>query len=341
MADTFVSIIIPCRNEEKFIGKCLESLIKQDYPKDSFEVLVIDGGSEDGTRKVAGGYASKYSFIKIWDNPQKFTPFALNIGIKNARGEVIIRMDSHADYKSDYISECLKYLEEYKADNVGGIIKTLPKEKTPWAKAIAYSLSSFFGVGTSHFRLGSKKPRWVDTVFGGCYRKEVFDRVGLFNEKMIRGQDIEFNRRLKRAGGKILLVPNIVAYYYPQATITNFWKHNFTDGFWTIYPLQFGIKIFSWRHLLPLFFVSGLIVLLFLSLFSNFFSGVLKTVVFIYIAASFYFAFKIIPQKKDFKVFFLIPVAFAARHIGYGLGSLSGLIDFVSKKYGRKKAKGN
>jgi len=336
-----VSIIIPCRNEEKFIGKCLESLIKQDYPKDNFEILVVDGSSEDGTKGVAEKYTLQHSFIKILDNPQKFTPFALNIGIKNARGEVIVRMDSHADYEPDYISKCLKYLQEYNADNVGGIIKTLTKENTSQAKAIAYALSSFFGVGTSYFRLGSEKPRWVDTVFGGCYRREVFDKVGLFDERMVRGQDIEFNRRLKRSGGKILLAPDIVAYYYPQTTIANFWRHNFTDGFWTIYPLNFGIRIFSWRHLLPLFFTSGLLVLLCLSIFSDFFRDIFKIAILIYIVVGFYFAFKIIPQKKNLKVVSLIPVAFAARHVGYGLGSLLALINFAIKNYGRKKTKRN
>ena len=205
------SVIIPCRNEEKFIGKCLDSIISQDYPREDLEVLVIDGISEDKTRKIIKDFSLKYSFIKLLDNPNKFTPFALNIGVKAARGEIIIRMDAHAGYEKDYISKCVKHLEEHSADNIGGVIKTLPKENTLVAKSIANCLSSFFGAGGSYFRLGTEKPKWVDTVFGGCYKRKVFEKVGLFNEKLLRSQDIEFNKRLKRAGGRVLLVPEIVA----------------------------------------------------------------------------------------------------------------------------------
>ncbi|MFH1671766.1 MAG: glycosyltransferase family 2 protein [Candidatus Portnoybacteria bacterium] len=320
--DFKVSVIIPCRNEEKFIGKCLESLVLQDYPKENLEILVVDGVSEDGAKKIVEDFSSKYNFIKLLNNSDKFTPFALNIGIKNSKGEIVIRMDSHADYQKDYISKCVKYLKEYKADNVGGVIKTMPRGKTLWAKAIAFSLSSFFGVGTSYFRKGVLKPKFVDTVFGGCYKREVFDKVGLFNEKLLRGQDIEFNRRLRAVGGKILLVPDIVAYYYPQATIIGFLEHNFIDGFWTIYPLSFGIRIFSWRHLLPLFFVSGLMSMAILSLIFGSLISLLRFIFLVYLLSAFYFSFKISFEKKDFSVFFLIPLAFLARHLGYGLGSL-------------------
>ena len=119
----FVSIIIPCRNEEKYIGKCLQSIIEQNYPKDNLEVLVVDGMSEDRTREIVENYSQKYSFIKLFDNPKKFTPFGLNIGIKEAKGEIIMRMDAHAGYEKDYISKCVRYLENYDADNVGGAMK--------------------------------------------------------------------------------------------------------------------------------------------------------------------------------------------------------------------------
>ena len=303
-----VSIIIPSRNEEKFIGRCLHSILNQDYPKNKMEVLIVDGMSKDRTREIVKNYVGKYSFIKLLDNPQKYTPFALNIGIKKAKGEIIIRMDAHATYEKDYVSKCVKYLKEYDADNIGGIIKTIPTKNTLIAKAIAISLSHPFGAA-SYFRLGSKEPREVDTVFGGCYKKEAFQKIGFFDENLLRCQDIEFNLRLKKAGGKILLFPDIIAYYYPKSNFKDFFFHNFQNGIWTIYSFKTAKAIFKLRHYIPLIFVLTLplsiLPYLFLSLF---------------------FSAQISFREKDFRLFFLMPIAFFCRHFAYGLGSLKGLI---------------
>ncbi len=208
-----VSILIPCRNEEKFIAECLESVLAQDYSDK--EILLVDGMSTDKTREIAG----KYKEVKILNNEKKITSSALNIGIKNAAGEIIIRMDAHAKYEKNYVSKCVYYLNKYKADNVGGTIKTLASKNTIIAKAIAKSLSSFFGAGSSLFRTGTKECVWVHPVFGGCFKKGLFDKIGYFNENLIRSQDMEFNLRLKRFGGKILLTPDIISYYYTRSTI--------------------------------------------------------------------------------------------------------------------------
>src|SRR3989344_832745 len=148
-----LSVIIPCRNEEKYIGPCLDSLLLQDYPKEKLEILIIDGFSEDKTREILAGYA-KYPFINVLDNPKKITPAALNIGIKNAKGSIIMRMDAHASYEKNYISECVKYLKEYDADNVGGVVWAMPTVNTLAAHAIARVYSHPFGVGHSLFRIG-------------------------------------------------------------------------------------------------------------------------------------------------------------------------------------------
>jgi len=315
-----VSIIIPCRNEEKYIKRCLESIIINNYPKEKLEVIVVDGMSEDKTREIIKEYSKRYLFIKIIENPKKFTPFGLNIGIKESKGEIIVRMDAHAVYEENYIFKCLKYFEEYKADNVGGVIRTLSSKNNLWAKAIAIVLSHPFGAGSSSFRVGSPKPKWVDTVFGGCYKKEVFKKIGFFNERLIRSQDIEFNQRLRKSGGKILLVPDIKVYYCPQSTFKDFLKHNFNDGVWTVYPLKFGIKIFSWRHLIPLFFVLGLIILSEIS-FSLF-----LFVIFFYFLASIFFSFFVAIKEKNPGLLIVLPIVFANRHFGYGFGSIWGLI---------------
>jgi len=325
----WVSIIIPCRNEEKFIGKCLNSIINNDYSKESLEILVIDGMSEDKTKEIVEKYTKQYLYIKILENPNKFTPFGLNIGVKNARGDIIIRMDAHSTYEKDYISKCIKYLNQYNADNVGGIWKIMPRTHTLINKAIVFASSSIFGAGDAYYRRGySRGPKWVDTVFGGCYKKEVFEKIGLFNENLIRSQDMEFNLRLKRAGGKILLVPDIISYYYPKSNLKDFFRHNFSDGIWTTYPLKFGIRIFSWRHLVPLFFVSSLILSLFFSFFfwqaRLFFDLIFGSYVFL----SLFFSVKI-SFKKGFQYLFLMPIVFATRHFGYGLGSIWGIVKLL------------
>jgi glycosyltransferase involved in cell wall biosynthesis len=324
-----VSIIIPCRNEEKYIGKCLDSILKQDYPKERIEVLVIDGMSEDRTRKIVEDYSPKFSLIEILENPNKFTPFGLNIGVKNAKGEIIIRIDAHATYLKDYISKCIEYLQKYNADNVGGVLMTKSGANTFFAKAIALALSYSFGAGDSYFRTGVKRPKWVDTVFGGCYKKEVFQKIGLFNENLVRSQDLEFNLRLKKAGGKILLVPNIVSYYYPKSNLKDFFIHNFEDGIWVIFPLKLVKIPFRLRHYIPFIFVLSLLGTGILGILLPVFLWLFLFILGLYFSVSIYFSIKISAKEKDVRFLFLLPVVFVTRHIGYGLGSIWGLMKLL------------
>jgi len=315
MENKFVSIIVLCRNEERFIAGCLDSLLEQDYPKDKMEILVVDGMSEDKTREIVSKYSKEHSSVGMINNLNKFTPFALNLGIKKAKGGVIFLAGAHAKYDKGYIIKCVHYLDEYGADVVGGTLKTLPKINSLWAKAIALSLSSSFGAGNSTYRIGSEKPVWVDTVFGGCYKREVFNRVGLFNEKLIRSQDMEFSQRLKKAGAKILLVPDATAYYYPKDTLPGSLKHNFKDGVWAVYPLKFVKIPFKLRHYIPLIFVLTLPIS-----------------IWPYIPVSLYFSWKIAIREKDAKLFFALPVTFFVRHVAYGFGSLLAIIKLAIGK---------
>ena len=321
-----VSVIIPCFNEEEFIAKCLDSLLSQDFPKEDMEILVIDGNSKDRTQEIVREYIKKYPLIKIFENPKKYTPFALNIGIKNAKGEIIVRTDAHATYENDYISKCIKYLERYKADNIGGIQKVVSKEDTLVSKAIAASFSNLFGTGDSYYRTGSKEPKEVDTVFCGCYRKEVFNKIGFFNEKLFRSQDMELNMRLKKAGGKIMLIPDIIVRYHPKSDLIGFWKHNILDGVWAIYLLKFVKTPLKLRHLLPFIFVLSLISLLITGFFCPFCFKLFLGIILLYLAVNLYFSFVISLKEKDLRYFFILPLVFAIRHFGYGIGSLLGLI---------------
>lgn len=317
-----VSIIIPCRNEEKFIGMCLDSIIANDYPKDKLEILVVDGMSGDKTRKTVAEYSAKYSFIELLENPNRVTPFALNIGIKNSKGSIIARMDAHSEYSKDYVSKLVKGLFEFDADNVGGITKIIPVNKTLSAKAIALVHSSFFGAGNAYYKTKiPAHPIEVDTVFCGCFRKEIFNKIGLFDERMIRNQDLEFNLRLRRADGKIFLIPDIISSYYPKATLWEFAKHNFSDGFWVVYPLKFRLKTFSWRHIIPLIFTASFFVLPVLGIF-------VPPVLFLfglemasYFILNLFFSAKIAIKEKSLCLLFLMIPVFFIRHFFYGLGS--------------------
>lgn len=322
---TFVSVIIPCRNEEAFIGKCLDSIIANDYPKESLEVLVIDGISEDNTRTIVEEYRKRYSFIKLLYNPHVITPAAFNIGIANAKGDVVVIIGAHATYAKDYISKCASSIKKYNVDNVGGVLKMVPKENTILAKAFAFVLSSPFGGGGSYrTNITGSKPRWVDTVFGGCYKKEIFKKVGLFNENLIRSQDIEFNIRLKKAGGKILLLPDIVAYYYPETNLKGFVKHNFADGIWAVYPIRFMMIPLGLRHYVPLIFVLGIIATgLFAGFWEPYFFWVLAGM---YLGSSLYFASLIAWRERNVIYIFLMPLFFALRHLCYGVGSVWGIV---------------
>jgi len=332
MNNPLVSIIIPCRNEEKFIARCLNSVLGQDYPKDKIEILTVDGRSDDGTKQMIKKYIQQYPSIKLLDNPKRVTPAAFNIGIKNSYGELIIIMGAHSIYEKNYISKCVKYSNEYGADNVGGVWKIMPAKNTLINKAIVFASGSAFGAGNAYYRKGySKGVKWVDTVFGGCYKKEVFEKIGLFNENLKRNQDLEFNLRLRKAGGKILLCPDIITYYYPKSTFIEFWNHNFEDGFWVTYPLKFGVKAFSLRHLMPLIFVSSLIGTGILGIFFLPSFWLFLGIFGLYIVLSFYFCSKIVIKEKNWRYFFLMPIAFSCRHIAYGLGSVKGILDFIIK----------
>lgn len=325
----FVSVIVPCRNEEEYIEDCLRSILEQDYPREKTEVLIVDGMSQDKTRQFLKKYQKQYSFIKVLDNPKMVTPSALNIGIKNSQGDIIVLFGAHAVYEKNYISKCIKYLEEYGADNVGGRMLMIPREQTLIARAIIFTLSSPFGAGNSYFRTGVEKPKWVDTVFGICCRREIFDKVGFFNEDLIRNQDIEFNLRLKRAGGKILLVHDVTSRYYVRSNLKDFFLHDLKGGIWVIYLLKFTGKPLCLRHYVPLISVFIALATATVATFFPIFWWVFLFVFILYFLISFYFSVRISVKERNIGYLFVMPVTFASRHTAYILGSIVGLIKLL------------
>jgi glycosyltransferase involved in cell wall biosynthesis len=321
MSQPFVTIIIPSRNEEQFISNCLDSLLENDYNKKLIEIFIVDGLSRDSSRSIVSTYIERFNFIKLLNNPRKTFPSAVNIGIQASKGKLLFIMGAHAVYERQYISKCVDNSLKYDADNTGGILVTLPKDASFFGDIITTALTSKFGVGNSVFRTGTDKVMEVDTVFGGCYRKEVFDRIGLFNEKLISSSDYEFNKRLRRNGGKIILVPEIKTVYYTRATLKSFLVNNFRNGFWSVYPIAFVDYIpVSLRHLVPLTFVLSLISSFVLSLFSPFFSFLFIGILIVYFMVALFFSVKTLKLK----MIIFLPFFFFILHFSYGAGSLLG-----------------
>ena len=323
---TTVSIVIPCRNEERFIANCLDSILANDFPKQRLEVLVVDGNSEDRTRSIVDGYLVQHSFIRMIDNPRAITPVAFNLGITHSRGDLVMLMSAHATLASDAIRKCAEYSGLYGADNVGGIWKIYPRGQSGFDRAACFALAHRFGVGGALYRIpGQRQPRWVDTAAYGCYKRGVFDRIGMFNERLVHSQDIEFNLRLMRSGGRTLLAPDVVIRYFARTNFTSFCKHNFQTGMWVILPFLYsaGMPIRG-RHLVPLIFVSSLVVLVALGLFASAGWWLLAAVLLTYAVCSVGAACQVASAQKDLQQLGLMPIAFASLHLSYGLGSLWG-----------------
>ena len=323
-----ITLIIPCRNEAKFIAQCLDSILANTYPKECLEVLIIDGMSDDGTRDVIRVYAARHAFIRLLDNQNKITPSALNIGIRFARGEIVMRMDVHVTYPTNYISGLLSALMETGADNAGGLCNTVPTNNTVIGQAIAIAMAHPFGVGNSYFRIGVSEPRWVDTVPFGCYRKEVFDRIGLFDEKMVRNEDDEFNLRLIKHGGKILLVPHIVSYYYARDSLRKLWRMYSQYGYFKPLVVSKIGRVLTIRQLVPSAFVSCLFLLAALGLWSGLALTSDEILLFTYVAANFCVSWITAARTKT-KSALALPLVFPVLHFGYGLGFLKGAFNLL------------
>lgn len=324
---SFISVIIPCFNEEKYISKCLKSLINNDYPKGKIEILVIDGMSEDRTRKIIMKFMKKFPFIKLMDNKARFQVIALNMGIKRAKGDIIIRCDVHSEYPTNYISELVKFHLNKVADNVGGIWDTKPGENTIKAKAIAKAMSNILGVGLSYRSIRGNKPLFVDTVPFGSWKKYVFRKYGEFDKRFLIAEDLEHNIRIKKFGGKIILLPWLKIKYYARENYTKIWKMFYQYGYFKNLVNKKHKVLSSHRQLIPVLFVF----IYFLLLISSFFSFIIfKLFIFFnFIYLSLIFSISLIISFKE-KLFSLLPyliLSFTVIHFSYGIGYIKGFID--------------
>jgi succinoglycan biosynthesis protein ExoA len=255
--EPLVSVVVPIRNEAATIGRCLSALAAQDYPRSRVEILVVDGASDDGTQAVVADLAAADHRVRMLHNPARFAAQAMNVGIAAARGEIVARVDGHAIVPSDFLARTVDALRRRAdVDCVSGALDT--RGSTPTGKAIAAVMSSTAGVGPARFRTGARAERLVDTVAFPVYRRAALDRVGGFDEELVRNQDDELNLRLTRRGGKILLLPDLRIVYFCQSTLAGLWRQYFQYGFWKVRVIQKHGAPASWRHLVPGALVAGL-----------------------------------------------------------------------------------
>lgn len=317
-----ISVICPIYNEESHIEACIQSVVNQDYPKDDIEVLFVDGMSTDRTRDIVMEYGRQYPFIKLLDNPMHTAPVALNTGIRAAQGNIILRLDAHSKYPENYFSVLVSKLKSTDADNVGGVCNTLPAKDTPICRAIAHAMSSSFGMGNSHFRVGVDREMWVDTVPFGCFRREIFDKIGFFDEELVRNQDDEFNGRILRHGGKILLLPQVVVDYFARDTINKTAKMFYQYGLFKPLVNKKLQKPTTLRQFFPPLFLAGIVIGGLLSFFSSTIMWIYFSILILYILMGIVSGLRSASRLSDV---LLMPIVFAAIHLSYGFGYWEGI----------------
>lgn len=326
--DIKVSVVMPLYNEERYISNCIDSLLQQDYPKENMEWIFVDGCSTDNTVKILEDYKKKFpDLIHIYSNENKTVPYAMNIGIANATGKYIVRLDAHADYSNNYISRCVHYLDKTDADNVGGVAET--KSKGFVGNAIAMMLSSKFGVGNSQFRTNGSSG-YVDTVPFGAFRKEVFERLGGYDERLTRNQDNEMNYRIRKNGGKIYLSEEIRFSYYCRDSIKGISDMAIKNGMWNVITMKLCPGSMGIRHFIPFVFLMSLVFLIPLSFVNCIFRLGLISEVVLYGVLDIIFSVKASHEKRYVP---LVLILFPIFHLTYGFGSLKGIFRLFDRKF--------
>lgn len=324
MTPPLVSVVLPVRNEAKHLGACLDAVLAQDYPRDRLEVIVVDGDSDDGTAELVAGYQRLDARVRRAQNARRIVPTAMNIGIRLARGSVIARVDGHTQIARDYVRIGVETLARTGADNVGGPMRA--KGGGWFGEAAAAATASRFGVG-SYFHYGTEE-REVDTVYLGMWPRAVFERIGLFDEDLVRNQDDELNYRLRKAGGRVVMNPAMRSSYQNRQTVVGLARQYFQYGLWKVRVLQKHPLQMSWRHFVPPLFVGAIGGLTAVAPWfpaAGLLSGAVGSVYgAIVLAAS-------VSSARGIAGWLATALAFVTVHVAWGLGFLCGLVRFADR----------
>ncbi len=317
----FLSVVIPCRNEEKYIERCILSLKSQNYPKDRYEVLLVDGQSDDKTLEILEKIKIDFDNLKIITNPNKVTPYALNIGVKSAKGDIVVILGAHSIIPDNFLLNGVKLFEKYpQASSVGGPITS--EGENLFGLATSYAMSSKIGIGNANHRF----PDYEGEAEMACfpfYKKEVFDKVGFFDERFVKNQDDEFAYRVTKAGMKIYISPSVKSSYFVRNNPKKLFKQYFNYGYYKWLGFLKHKSFISIRHLVPSGFVLGLITLLIISLiFKEFFIFFIPLFSYFFIILVFSLKF----YKVNKKIPLLFVLAVVILHVSYGLGFLYSIV---------------
>lgn len=318
-----IAIVIPTLNEERFISRCLDSVINQSYPFQEMDIMVIDGGSKDKTRDIVNEYKKTYPNIRLIDNPGRIQSIAFNIGVKNSDAPYIVRLDAHALYKPYYIEGCINRLtEDSNRGNVGGQWDIQPQNNSLWA--ITNSILNYckFGIGGASYRVGAQAGN-VDTVPFGSFPRTMIERIGGMREDLPRGEDNEFNSRIHKAGYDIYFDPKIECIYYARPTLKASCKQMYANGESIGHLFYVDRDSIGLRHLIPLLFVAGIICGSILSFIWNPFFYALCAGLGLYIICDFVASF-LAAKEHGWKYFIPLFIMFFCVHISYGWGTIVG-----------------
>ncbi len=318
------SIILPIRNEKKYIVDTIQSILDQSYPNEKIEILIADGNSTDGTKQIIDRYAQNYSNIYIISNPEKIVSTGFNRALTKAKGDFIVRIDGHCQIPSEYLQRCYELFSSKDADIVGGILETISSGTI--GSAISIVQSSIFGVGNVKFRnIGYINGGYVDTLAFGVHKRDVFEKVGGYDEVMINNQDDEFNIRVQQNGMKIWMDQSLVIKYHSRLTYKKLLKQYFNYGLYKIRGMQKRKKIFSIRSLIPSIFI---LILLASIIFDIFYKERLFSfnIIFFYLIANILFS---VYNSKSIKNSIFIGFGYIVVHFSYGFGFLIGMIKFI------------
>ncbi|MFH0734501.1 MAG: glycosyltransferase family 2 protein [bacterium] len=317
----FVSVVLPCRNEEKYIKNCLLSLIHQDLGKDNYEIILVDGLSEDKTLTITKETTKEFENIRIFTNHKKVTPYAMSIGAQNAKGDIIVMVLGHAIFPHDFLSNGLRLFEKFPdASCVGGPITSVGENA--FATAIALAMSSKIGIGNANHRF----PGYEGPAEMACfpfYKKEVFEQLGYYDERFIRNQDDEFAFRVTKSGRKIYISPTVQSKYIVRNTPKKLFKQYYGYGYFKWLGYKKHKKFISVRHIIPsVFLLFNLLNIIFSFIFSNIFIFLLPF--FSYLLIIFIFSIRHI--KKGIKTVFAFSLAVIILHFSYGYGFIKSLL---------------
>ena len=329
-----VSIIIPCKNEQNFIKNCIKSVIAFEIPEGlNLEIFVVDGLSDDQTVSIVDKIIEQYPNTKIQlvVNQKIYASYAMNEALKLANGDYILRLDAHAVYPENYLKECYQTSIRTCADNVGGLVKTLPGSDKFEGKLVQALTTHKFGVGNSGFRVGMEEGN-ADTVPYGFFNRQLFNKIGYFDQRLVRAQDFEFNSRIHYFKGKVWLNPKIQVTYFNQPDLASFYKKQFyKEAPYNAYMWKVALYYFTIRHGITSVFTLGIFWGSIFSFFSLYIKNAFLAVLVLYLTLAIISSLSALTSFKEIWFILILPICFFLFHFIHGLGLLIGLLKLAFK----------